>query len=113
MLSFLLFGACGDISTSSKNNAENTSSDTALVDSAEAEITLDDYVEIYCEALGVGCGIYPTMEECRSDLNAQWFDDCEVVDTDALEVCAEWISNLECNEEGWITECDDSFECQF
>ena len=47
------------------------------------------------------------MEECRSDLNAQWFNDCEVVDTDALEVCAEWISNLECNEEGWISECDD------
>ena len=53
------------------------------------------------------------MEECRSDLNTQWFDDCEVVDTDALEVCAEWIGSLECDEEGWITECDDSFECQF
>ena len=82
------------------------------VDSAEAEITLDDYVKS-TGVTSVGCGIYPTMEECRSDLNAQWFNDCEVVDTDALEVCAEWISNLECNEEGWISECDDSFECQF
>lgn len=112
MWSFFFFVACGSVSEPSKDSPQKSIEDTAVTDSGASLITLDEYVEIYCESLGVGCGIYTTMEECRIDLNTGWFNGCEVVDHDALELCADWISSLACDEEGWISECSDRFECQ-
>ena len=78
-------------------------------ESGEIE-TVEEYLEVYC-TYAVGCSLWMDIDSCAEEITSRWFGDCEVVDVESLNVCADWISGLSCSYEGWIDACDSWFSC--
>ena len=75
-------------------------------------VTAEDYVTAYCVGYAIRCGVYATATECIEDIMTRWYDDtCVVVNEEDTITCVDWLSELSCEVEGWIEECDDIIEC--
>ena len=83
----------------------------APVDEPSDEIeTIEAYVEVYC-AYVVACGVWPTQAACVEEVTTTWYTDCSVASVEDLNVCADWLSGLTCEDQGWIDACDNAITC--
>lgn len=73
--------------------------------------TIEDYVFAYCDVYALPCEVYTAHDECENHLLALFPEDCSIVDTQALEICMNWLSDVSCEEDGWIEECDTAYSC--
>ena len=109
-LLLLLVGACG-VETDETPAEGQTPNDDEIVDEEETGISsIEDYVSVYCD-YAVQCNLYAVHEQCMDDVQTRWFADCSVASVPDLNVCADWISSLTCEDEGWIEACDNAFDC--
>ena len=118
-LSFLF--ACGNKSTDTAETTETT--DTAEETSEETSESLPgteesegvgemgDYLSSYCTEYALRCGVYSSEETCVREMGSWFNNTCTIVDTDSLDTCLTWLSELSCNETGWIDECDQFYTC--
>ena len=109
---FTLLLACGEKAT---DTADDTPpQDTASGSSAEVPVDgIPGYVNSYCSEYGLRCEIYSSQEMCYEDM-ITWFDleRCSISDTAQLETCVTWLSELSCEESGWIDECSNFYTCE-
>ncbi|MCP4807096.1 MAG: hypothetical protein GY913_26370 [Proteobacteria bacterium] len=108
MLALLL--ACSSPKSAPKTTPP-VSNDSPVQSEDTGVDSIDDYVQAYCTDYAVPCGVYADVEACSSVLYEGWFDSCELADVDALQTCISWIRELSCDDEGWIDECSEAFEC--
>ena len=127
-LSFLF--ACGEKSTDTAettdtteettDTAEESTEDTSSGSSSEGypgEETAEGvgemggYLSSYCTEYAMRCGLYTAEEDCVNDMSSWYNSTCVIVDTDALDTCVTWLSELSCDETGWIDECSNFYSC--
>ena len=108
---FTLLLACGEKTT------DTASDDTATEDTTPTGVdapsdSIPGYVNSYCSEYGLRCGLYSNQEVCYEDM-ITWFDldTCAVNDVAQLETCVTWLSELSCDESGWIDECSNFYSC--
>ncbi|MAA80211.1 MAG: hypothetical protein CL916_13235 [Deltaproteobacteria bacterium] len=118
-LSFLF--ACGEKSTDTAVSTETT--DTAEESAEETEVSypgseesegigeMGGYLSSYCTEYALRCGVYSSEEYCVDEMSSWFNNTCVIVDTDALDTCMTWLSELSCEETGWIDECSNFYSC--
>ena len=125
----LLF-ACGEKATDTAEATETTeeSTDTAAEstedtpsgsssggypgeEQAEGVGEMGGYLSSYCTEYAMRCGVYSDEEYCVSEMSSWFNNSCVIVDTEALDTCLTWLSELSCEETGWIDECSNFYSC--
>ena len=80
-----------------------------------AEITKtcrEDYIEAYCNAYLLRCGLYSAVEFCVDEVMNNWFSgNCMVQSQDSAGECIEWLEDLSCDKSGWLDACSDAIAC--
>ena len=125
VFSLTIFFACGEKSTDTSSTtdttdtaeapSEDTSSSTSGsypgTETAEGVGEMGDYLSTYCTNYAMRCGVYSSEEYCVTEMSSWFNDTCIIVDTDAQNTCETWLSNLSCEETGWIDECSNFYSC--
>ena len=124
-----LFFACGEKSTDTAETTDTTeeSTDTAEESTEDTpsgssggypgeEIEegigeMGGYLSSYCTEYAMRCGVYSSEEYCVNEMSSWYNSSCVIVDTDALDTCVTWLSELSCEETGWIDECSNFYSC--
>ena len=126
-LSFLF--ACGEKATdtaetteettdTAEESAEESTEDTSSGSSggypgeeAEGIGEMGGYLSSYCTEYAMRCGLYSSEEYCVDEMSSWYNSTCVIVDTDMLDTCVTWLSELSCDETGWIDECSNFYSC--
>ena len=115
---FTMLLACGEKATDTASD-DTTTEDTASGSSTGSSgagapsDSIPGYVNSYCSEYAMRCGLYSSQEICYDDV-ITWFnlDTCSVSDTAQLDTCVTWLSELSCEESGWIDECSNFYTCE-
>ena len=74
--------------------------------------SVEDYIEAYCNAYLLRCGMYSAVEFCVDDVMSNWFSgNCVVQSQDSAGECIEWLEDLSCDKSGWLDACSDAIAC--
>ena len=98
----------------SEGSSEGSTGSTGSSEAPEIEgelDTIEEYVASYCGEYATRCGLYSSVDSCYEDIFGSWFNGCTVTNTDNLKTCVDWLSELDCSEEGWIDACDNFYTC--
>ena len=118
-LSFLF--ACGEKSTDTSTETTDSTTEESVEETTEETSgsypgsegigEMEGYLSSYCTEYALRCGVYSSEDYCISEMSSWFNNTCVIVDTDALDTCVTWLSELSCEETGWIDECSNFYSC--
>lgn len=99
----------------SVHNESSSSSQASDIDVTSMMIYTDveAYLEAYCSALSVRCGLYSGVDDCVDDIMTTWFSgECWIHSQRSANECIAWLEELDCEESGWLDACDEALICE-